>query len=292
MTGSSLSAQAIEQQQALYGVSLGDAVRSIAETLKLSQAGVARVLGLSAPMLSQLVNGQRLKIGNPIAVQRLHALLGLVEEVHQGLPFEKVAPETRRDLDRLDGHADPATGPRHGGRRTRVVRCSSARGRERPRAQRGRGPPGGAAPRPRRGDPGLRHGSPRRCRRALRVVGPPALVPDPAVDLPVADLDPGPAVVAWAPRPRAPAPCCARGSSRRDRSSAGRDAAAAAPPPTPASRSGPRPERPAEAARGARAASPARTSARRRRPAHASPHRSAGRGARTPTGSAGRSPAA
>lgn len=90
MNGPSLSAQAIEQQQALYGVSLGDAVRSIAASLKLSQAGVARVLGLSAPMLSQLVNGQRLKIGNPIAVQRLHALLGLVEEVRDGLPFAQV----------------------------------------------------------------------------------------------------------------------------------------------------------------------------------------------------------
>ena len=82
----------LERQAELYGAPLGSSVGRVTERLDLSQAAVARVLGVSAPMLSQLVTGQRIKLGNPQAVQRLQALLGLVDEVDQGLPHDQVAP--------------------------------------------------------------------------------------------------------------------------------------------------------------------------------------------------------
>lgn len=80
-----------EQQTRLYGAPLGDTVRTVTAALGISQAAVARTLGVSAPMLSQLVSGQRVKLGNPQAVQRLQSLLRLVEEVRGGLAHNEVA---------------------------------------------------------------------------------------------------------------------------------------------------------------------------------------------------------
>ncbi|MGC4939625.1 helix-turn-helix domain-containing protein [Kribbella sp. DT2] len=68
------TAQNLQQQTELYGEPLGDLVRRIAGTLGLTQARVADVIGLSAPMLSQLMSAQRVKIGNPNVVSRLQAL--------------------------------------------------------------------------------------------------------------------------------------------------------------------------------------------------------------------------
>ncbi|ADD41490.1 DNA-binding protein [Stackebrandtia nassauensis] len=69
------------QQTELYGQPLGDLLGGIARQLGLNQARLAGVLGLSAPMLSQLMSGQRAKIGNPEAAQRLQALIDLSGEV-------------------------------------------------------------------------------------------------------------------------------------------------------------------------------------------------------------------
>lgn len=82
----------LAQQAELYGAALGDTVREVSAALDLSQAAVARALGLSAPMLSQLVSGQRIKIGNPQAVQRLQSLLALATEVREGLAHDQIAP--------------------------------------------------------------------------------------------------------------------------------------------------------------------------------------------------------
>lgn len=82
---------AIAEQARLYGAPVGDSVRRVAGVLGLSQAAVARTLGVSAPMLSQVVNGHRVKFGNPLAVQRLRSLLELADDVERGLSFEEVA---------------------------------------------------------------------------------------------------------------------------------------------------------------------------------------------------------
>lgn len=79
------------RQRELYGAPLRDSVGRVTGTLDLSQAALARVLGMSAPMLSQLVSGRRTKIGNPVAVQRLQSLLDLAEEVDAGLSREQAA---------------------------------------------------------------------------------------------------------------------------------------------------------------------------------------------------------
>jgi len=89
MTGTPQDA-GLAHQTELYGAPLGDSVRQVTATLGISQAAVARTLGVSAPMLSQLVSGQRVKLGNPQAVQRLQALLGLVDEVRAGLAHHEV----------------------------------------------------------------------------------------------------------------------------------------------------------------------------------------------------------
>lgn len=81
-----------QQQTVLYGEPLGDLLGRAAGTLGLNQARVAKVLGLSAPMLSQLMSAQRAKIGNPVAAQRLQALLDLAANVAEGfLPKEQIA---------------------------------------------------------------------------------------------------------------------------------------------------------------------------------------------------------
>jgi hypothetical protein len=68
------TAQNRQLQTELYGEPLGDLVRRISGTLGLTQARLAEVIGLSAPMLSQLMSAQRVKIGNPGVVSRLQAL--------------------------------------------------------------------------------------------------------------------------------------------------------------------------------------------------------------------------
>jgi transcriptional regulator with XRE-family HTH domain len=58
-----------------YGESLGDRLGRLRHHLGLSQAALAQALGLSAPMLSQLISAQRAKIGNPAVLGRLIALV-------------------------------------------------------------------------------------------------------------------------------------------------------------------------------------------------------------------------
>jgi transcriptional regulator with XRE-family HTH domain len=59
------------RQQELYGAPLGDRVRGLVGTLGISQARLARTLGMSPPMLSQLASGRRVKIGDPAVLARL-----------------------------------------------------------------------------------------------------------------------------------------------------------------------------------------------------------------------------
>lgn len=73
-----------DRQAQLYGEPLGILLGRVAEQLGLTQARLASILGLSAPMLSQLMSGQRIKIGNPIAVQRLQAVAGLAADLAAG----------------------------------------------------------------------------------------------------------------------------------------------------------------------------------------------------------------
>ncbi|MGG5257922.1 DNA-binding protein [Phycicoccus avicenniae] len=83
-------ADALEQQRTLYGAPLSELAAEATGALGLTQGRLAEVLGLSAPMLSQLLSGQRVKIGNPAVVHRLQAVLTLARQA-SGLPADAVA---------------------------------------------------------------------------------------------------------------------------------------------------------------------------------------------------------
>lgn len=80
-------------QTELYGAPVAELVGTVRAATGLTQTAVAKVLGLSAPMLSQLVSGQRIKISNPAAVARLEALLDLAhrDDLDAGEREEEIA---------------------------------------------------------------------------------------------------------------------------------------------------------------------------------------------------------
>jgi transcriptional regulator with XRE-family HTH domain len=61
----------IALQREWYGEPLGDRVRRLVVAFDVSQAYLAEVLGISAPMLSQVMSGRRAKIGNPVVLTRM-----------------------------------------------------------------------------------------------------------------------------------------------------------------------------------------------------------------------------
>jgi transcriptional regulator of aromatic amino acid metabolism len=71
-------------QRELYGEPLGDVLGRCRAVLGLTQARLATVLGISAPMLSQVMSAHRIKIGNPSAVRRLQVMVEAVGEVERG----------------------------------------------------------------------------------------------------------------------------------------------------------------------------------------------------------------
>jgi len=80
-----------------YGEPLGDRVRRLLDRLGLSQSGLAGVLGLSAPMLSQLMSGQRAKISNPVVLYRLLAVEELAaDSAFDGLPAAEIKERLRQ----------------------------------------------------------------------------------------------------------------------------------------------------------------------------------------------------
>ncbi|WBQ07274.1 DNA-binding protein [Kribbella sp. CA-293567] len=100
--------QNLRQQTELYGEPLGVLVRRIGGTLGLTQARLAETIGLSAPMLSQLMSGQRVKIGNPAVVTRLHQLDGLSARFTQQ---QLAAEELTAELDQIRSSTGAFTRP-------------------------------------------------------------------------------------------------------------------------------------------------------------------------------------
>lgn len=91
------------RQVQLYGASLGDLVRGLTTGLGISQARLSRVLGLSPAMLSQLVSGHRIKIGDPAVLARLRVL----DQQCAGLPCRPepdVVDALLADVARVEWH--------------------------------------------------------------------------------------------------------------------------------------------------------------------------------------------
>ncbi len=60
-----------ELQRRFYGEPLGDRLRRLLAGYGISQVVLAETLGLSPPMLSQLMSGRRVKIGTPAVMGRM-----------------------------------------------------------------------------------------------------------------------------------------------------------------------------------------------------------------------------
>ncbi|MFW6692563.1 DNA-binding protein [Streptomyces sp. MAR4 CNX-425] len=99
------SERARELQRSWYGEPLGVLFRRLIDDLGLNQARLAAVLGISAPMLSQLMSGQRAKIGNPSVVQRVQALQELAAEVSSGSVSAAEAAERMEGIRKSAGGA-------------------------------------------------------------------------------------------------------------------------------------------------------------------------------------------
>lgn len=97
------TARARELQRSWYGEPLGALFRRLIDDLGLNQARLAAVLGLSAPMLSQLMSGQRAKIGNPAVVQRVQALQELASQVADGSVSAVEATDRMEEVKKSQG---------------------------------------------------------------------------------------------------------------------------------------------------------------------------------------------
>lgn len=94
-------------QREIYGEPLGAIVDRCRGTLGLTQARVAALLGISAPMLSQVMSGQRIKIGNPAAVERLRAMVEATDAVAGG---RLTVAEAIARIESADGARELLTG--------------------------------------------------------------------------------------------------------------------------------------------------------------------------------------
>ena len=72
------------RQVELYGMSIADMVRTLSATLGMNQTQIAHAIGLSGAMMSQLIAGGRVKIGNPVVSTRLSELRMLADGVVAG----------------------------------------------------------------------------------------------------------------------------------------------------------------------------------------------------------------
>jgi hypothetical protein len=83
-------------QTEMYGEPLGDRMGRLLGAYQVSQARLAAVLGLSPPMLSQLMSAQRAKISNPTVLGRLVRLEELVPTVTDPATRDAALEEVRR----------------------------------------------------------------------------------------------------------------------------------------------------------------------------------------------------
>ncbi|OYO25283.1 DNA-binding protein [Enemella dayhoffiae] len=105
------------RQIELYGEPLQDVLGRCSRSLHLTQARMSELLGISAPMLSQLINGHRIKIGNPAAAQRLQWMIRIAQQVDQGVT---ALPAALEELHRNAKASDVLNAPPSGtARRTR-----------------------------------------------------------------------------------------------------------------------------------------------------------------------------
>jgi len=101
-------------QREWYGEPLGDRVRRLVVAFNVSQAQLADVLGISAPMLSQVMSGRRAKIGNPSVLARMIMLERkvLTPDVATGAPeaLQRALEEVRESKPTVSRDSLPVNG--------------------------------------------------------------------------------------------------------------------------------------------------------------------------------------
>lgn len=115
----------VTRQVDLYGLSWSERLHRVMTAYRLTQARLAAVIGLSAPMVSQLISGQRVKISNPAVyarVVRLEELAGSAG-VRAGDPAEiaRVLDDVAAATPTLTTVAVPAAA-NHPGEREQLIR--------------------------------------------------------------------------------------------------------------------------------------------------------------------------
>lgn len=96
------------QQQELYGESVDELARKAEAALGMSVTDLAGVIGLSVPMLSRLLVGERVRIGNPVAIARLTRLREFADQVAAG---EAAAEDIPLTLAQIRASSTPAPPP-------------------------------------------------------------------------------------------------------------------------------------------------------------------------------------
>ncbi len=72
------------QQQALYGESVDVLARKAQAVMGLAVHDLADIIGLSVPMLTTLLTGERVRIGNPVAIARITRLREFTDQLIAG----------------------------------------------------------------------------------------------------------------------------------------------------------------------------------------------------------------
>lgn len=96
-------------QRELYGQTLHEIGGRLAERFGATQNRLAALIGISAPMLSQLMSARRVKIGNPVAAARLRELLNLADEADGGLDAGQVEERLAQIAQQADWRATTST---------------------------------------------------------------------------------------------------------------------------------------------------------------------------------------
>lgn len=80
------------EQRELYGEPVDALCRRALVHLGLAEREVAATIGISGPMLAQLVSARRVRLGNPVATYRLTRLRELIDQVADGITDEGDVP--------------------------------------------------------------------------------------------------------------------------------------------------------------------------------------------------------
>ena len=118
--------EVLAAQADMYGEPLGRRFGRVLAAYRISQARLAAVLGLSPPMLSQLMSGQRAKISNPAVYGRLVRLEELAPGVGGDEQRDAALEEVRQSRPTLHTGQLAGTAPDRSGAVRALASVASA----------------------------------------------------------------------------------------------------------------------------------------------------------------------